>query len=377
MYHSEFSFSRVDDVPDEAHWYALQRLEEQRIQRLKEAEAFQKSRVEHRRVYRDEFHALVGEQHLDRYLRLHARRKRNLHSLSKSVPKTSDGLRQLAEHRLQTLKGTEELVARSGVDVGKIRQLQKAFNEQSAADLRQRIGTLDTGPRPRPEELGGDEWISLTPYIWATREQEHGSTKGPEARSWDIACDVNTGRMKHESRITVRDAGDDEDVWVYSLTEIGTVVRVRRDCEAVRVFAVFENLASHAQGAGSDECGYSTYWVDNGICAVVRVERFYPKGSSVEKRAWIKDEDGERGTFVSSSRDEHNGFIHAWDFDFWDPGETIFSPILHLPGPYEQDSWLSVWVGLNAWNYVAVNDYTINDYLDYELRLASILVSFQ
>jgi hypothetical protein len=382
MNHSEFHFEKVEDLPDEAYWHALEELEKRRLQWLRATKTFHNDLNRLRKEYLAEFYAIIGEENLPRYLRLHKRRIRNMRSMRERIPKTREGLLQLEAKRRRNITGTAKLVERAGIDVSRIKALQMEFNEKTAAVLEDRIGTSKGVPPPRTQELrGGEEIILSPPYFWGDRPYcDRDSTKGRNSYEYDRDCDRTTGMMNYMSTININDAGDSEDAHVICLTKVGTVARVPSDCETVQIMAFFENIRSHARGSGSDECGTSSYQVFNHITADFDVAGYWPeKGKPYYHRSVsLKGEHGGDGNFSTTSGSEPGGgYIHGWSFDFWQPGETVYSHLLDFPGPYKRGDWLEIWVGLIFANSVYVNDYAIDDLLRYELKLNRILLNFK
>lgn len=377
MYHSKCHLERIEDLPDEAYWGELEELENQRLQRLKATKKYHETLKELQKKYLGELNSLIGEKNLPRYLKLHNRRIRNMQSMRKKVTKTPEGFKQLNAKRLHNIKETTKLVERAGIEASRIRALQEKYYSKVAQLHQDRIGIPRKTPRPLPEELEGNGWIILTaPYHDHNIDQHANSTKGRDSYSYYAEYTQETGRMKHESSLNIKDANDSDSADIECRIELAKVVRVPADCDALTIVASFENIQSFARGSETDECGWSHYYLHFYCGGVIRVCRVWPRAGCKETTTHVQGVGGGYGQL--NLAEPSNGVIYApWEVKFWTPGEAIFTPLVHFPGPYRHGEYLGVWSGLQVFHSAWVNDFSVTNDLRYELKLSGIHVLFR
>jgi hypothetical protein len=375
MHHSEFHIERIKELPDEVYLHTLGDIHKQQEIRLKAEIKHQKEIKRINDEYQNEIHSLIGKENLPVYQRLNKRRMKDMSHLRKNISKSRDGLIKFENKRLYYVEEARKLLKKSGIDENKLRAVQKAHSEKIENAFSNRISLMGRIPKPQPRELKS-EWVELKApfHDYEIDTIEARSTKGPDSFDYNVECDNVTGRMKHESWIHVRDAGDSEDVDIKTIAWVGKLVRMPPGCSSLTVLASFNNIRSFARGYYTEEWGF---FKDCLICsctvAAVRVVRIWPVGGSTDTiYPQIEGVNGGVGRIMIWEM-----MPHAWDFDFWESGEQIYADPAPFPGPYNGGDYIAVWVGLWSGNYACLNDYGVTHELTYQLKLDGIFVHFR
>lgn len=370
MHQSWFHLENIKDLPDEAYWHALKATEHQRSQRLKASKGFQTTLRRLRERYPDELHALIGEENLEKYRKLHERRVKRTRSLRKKTPKTAGGLHKLQEQRRADVEQSRKLIVRSGVDVAKIKALQDRYREKVEALCLDTVGKGETIPGKPLRLKTGEQLVELTPpYIWAQYDADADSTNVEP--TYHVYCHQFTGGMEHESVVEIIDAGDSEYAYVRTLTEVCKICTVPAESHiVVAVAADFETGPSEHSGYADDECWLGHYSVLEDIRAVLRIKPLWPTGGIETRTARL-------GGFEQPFNINGSPFIGdvRWHFNIWEEGDKISAGAVfgteYTPGQY-----LAVWAGLETENVVWANDYRIRSSMSHDHTLNRIALVF-
>jgi hypothetical protein len=373
MYELELHFEKSEDLPGNAYWQALEAYESQRIERVKAAKKYCDAFSHLKQEYLDALYSLIGKEKLPRYLNLHKRRIQNMRSIRKECPKTREGFKKLKEYRHKNVEKSTEIIENSGVDINRIKALQKEFKEKAGAISLEAIGKVEMGSRKPLEETRGEDWMDLTPPFQGTRKdaEVHSSNLEPTYR---IHCNQYTGMMAHDSRVQIRDADNSDYATVKTFTEVCKICRVPRSCNNFGVMASFEVKDSFHQGHAEHECGFSDWSLFQDVRAVIRLKKLWPFGAIQTKLTRIVGFEPINQWDVMYT----NGYNlePSWSFQYWDIAiEDIYTGFVNFSGSFGLDDYVAVWVGIETENQVWSDDYTIDAYMSHGYKLNHIFAN--
>ena len=328
-----------------------------------------------REQYFADLHALVGQETLKRYLRLHKRRIRNMRCARKTSSLSYPELIRLDEMRRDNVEASRKLIERSGVDTRKVLALQKKRMTRQRRAFMKTISPVDTVEQAPIRGRQSPHTVVLTrPFEYANAYvfKDHSDEASiPEA---EALADRTFGDCTGVSSIRVLDA-DDAD-WAYvntysSLSDRG-VLPADGDVLVSANFQTYQQLNSWFNGEVKRECGFVQ---DMELEADARIQVFFwnmTKGH-FEKKTTRLTSGGQ--TPDALEFDYPGDFAYgrgSWNVNWWDQWQTVNSIELPFGGPNEAGDQVSISITLCTHNWFDSDDFMVKSFLRHLYRLLEI-----
>ena len=379
MHYSENYLKPVEDLPDEAHWRAIEYLHEFRRRR---AAAFRRSFVSIRRLrekYRQDLYTLLGEEKQARYLKLIKQRSRNVQPLITGKSQALKAPERLTTKQINMIREAVQFQEQVQNDLKRVRKLQRKYAALITKAYQGHRRTVAGGEVVSARKLKRRSAIYLyAPYPDREVDYNIDTTKPYDWHDVKARTDQAEGNLKHVSNINIYDASDSSHTYIENRLGFGALVEAPSGWTEMYVKARYVNNHSCATWAHWDECGFSDYRQQFSCRGYIRVHGFYPfehpllrEENGLELRG---ENQGKTGNLVL----QPNGTIAVVPpvHVFWEPDEVVETHPVLFQGPFPPFRYLIIWSGLDCSHLVDANDYSTLSDLLFDLRLQSIQVQF-
>ncbi len=363
MYQSEFYIKPTKEVPEDAYWKAMEASINLRMQDLKAAKAHDENLQILRKEYLDQLHSLIGQKNLSAYLTLNKKRIEDMRSARRQCPTTVEGHKELEAIRRQTVEKSMGAIKQLGIDVNKVKILQKTYKDKARALFLETIGKGETVLDNPSHEVKNQTFTP--PYSGFAWTWFGSRSRGLPAPATDRWINVDTGEIGNYTSISVNGADDSDSSSITYRTALGQWFRMP-SIGQVRIRVGFEAIDTGYSGSIEHEWGWSE--ID-----LIQDVRVYAQVTSpvASERIYTRFQNPRGLRYHDTNED-----THSWEHERFSPDDPILDLNITIPGAFDRDTLVLVVVGIETYNYFWSNDCTVRSnqtqrYLVREIGLSS------
>ena len=326
-----------------------------------------------RQEYLEKFYGLIGEDSLQKYLRLHLRRIKTMRRMRRENSCSFEGLKKLEEQRQKNIEASKRIVKRSGINPKKLESLQQEYLKQFRKAYRKiRPQQDEEEKRPSSRSTRDPNVIYLrTPYDRAVA-YKYGDRSSDDVQLWGQPYADRSGYVSGESLLHVPDGDDWHDAFMLTYAQIGSYFRLPSagDLLVWAKYKTYQDLNSYFYGYTRNDCAW--YRECDVFADVIIRFCFYniSQGHTLCKRRRLYRGGTEKHPLHVVDRDTN------WDFNWWEKGDNLCTCIgpsgVRFTGPNYADDLVYLEAGLHTENVFSSEDFDVKSGLRHLYKLMEI-----
>lgn len=302
---------------------------------------------------RMEVHHVIGAAKLEAYDAARRQTKQRLASLREKTPRATAELARAAKDRAKVLKEAKDFLAAQGVDVGKIREVQRRYKEKARALVDAAIPIADVPHAsfelPEVRALATAWQTLLPPYAGQWGWTDYYSTRG----SYSVRHFENrfSGELFTDGTVRVTDADDFDEALTRAWSEFSFSYRMPA-AGIIELLLTLQASDTYYGGWLDDEWGVSDAEI------IQRTQVYFVAGGT------------RYSSLLEYTRGESEG---SWNGAAAAPGGYRYAHLFSLQS-FAAGQVVYCRVGINDFNYLWVNDMSCNIWLRNRWFVPRVLV---
>ena len=356
------SLTKACGAHDEVSLCIQKALLQLRLSNLEAAEEHHRRlRILHKE-YIEGLYAIIGDDKLQQYLRLHQRRMKAMKEARERRFLVPEGADEYEKRRRQAIDDSKKVIEKSGVDLDEVRKLTEERKKKSLDLLGE---TVSKGMRVScgKTDVARDGTTFTAPYLyeWVDGCFPSRSEASIPMPTGECSADHSIGQLDAESFVNIEDADDDEEADIVCRSAM-LIMYQMPSIGQLKVRAKYERVFSSCWGKITDECYVSNIEVTAKVRPYAQVVFPITSGRNYGYcPSWLC-------SYIDKNQNSHS-YHKPITLD-----TTGYINIGTIPYAFDQGDWLLVAVGLETVNDVWSDDCTVDSAVSarYLLREAEL-----